>query len=402
MRKVLITGATGVLGSALAPLFINEPETQVLLLIRAGDDRVLAQRLEALFAFWGADIAEPGARSRVTALRGDAAEPGFGLPRAVGDGLARDLTHIVHCAASVRLDLSEGEARRSALDPARHAVALAAACRGNGRFAKLDYVSTLGVAGRLQGMVPERPLTEARGFHNTYESAKAAAEELVLAAAQDGLPVTIHRPSMVVGHSRTGKISRFQVFYFLSRFLSGRHTWGLIPRLEGMSLDLVPCDWVAGAIHRASLDGRTVGRILHLCAGPDRAVPFLDLVRILGEHYRRRELHLPRLRLVPPRLFLAALVALRLIAHGDSRHRLGNLEMFLDYMADRQVFANRETLRLLGYGGDDAPPAPATFLTPVLEYSDNAWRERERSRNPADQTVVVGAGRNSAGADTAT
>ena len=41
--------------------------------------------------------------------------------------------------------------------------------------------------------------------------------------------VTLHRPSMVVGHAETGKVIHFQVFYHLCEFLSGRHTRGLIP-----------------------------------------------------------------------------------------------------------------------------------------------------------------------------
>ena len=57
-------------------------------------------------------------------------------------------------------------------------------------------------------------MPEVRTFHNTYEQAKAEAEEYLYPfMADERLPITIHRPSMVVGDSMTGKAISFQVFY---------------------------------------------------------------------------------------------------------------------------------------------------------------------------------------------
>ena len=54
---------------------------------------------------------------------------------------------------------------------------------------------------------------------------------------QAGLPATIHRPSMVVGDSQTGKVIHFQVFYHLCEFLSGRRTLGIVPDTGDAALD---------------------------------------------------------------------------------------------------------------------------------------------------------------------
>src|SRR6185503_1340820 len=113
---------------------------------------------------------------------------------------------------------------------------------------------------RMRGLVPEELLT-GQAFHNTYESSKAEAERLVLAAIDGGLPVTIHRPSMVVGDSRTGKAIRPQVFQFLAGFLAGGQTAGFVPKLTGVQLDTVPSDYVAAAIHWASRTPKATGRI---------------------------------------------------------------------------------------------------------------------------------------------
>jgi thioester reductase-like protein len=367
MRQVLITGATGALGSAVVPLFLAEPDTRVVLLLRAADDAALRGRVDELLEFWGSDLADPAARERLTVLRGDVSLPRLGLTEEVWQGLARDLTHIVHAAASVKLDMSEAEATRSSVRPVEEILALAEAGRAAGALRKLDYISTLGVAGRMQGLVPEQPLDGSQGFHSTYESSKAAAERLVLAAMAAGLPATVHRPSMVIGHSATGKIIHFQVFYFLARFLSGAQSWGIVPRLDGLAVDLVPVDYVARAIHWASGAEAATGRILHLCAGPEGAVPAMRLVEIVRACREAQGIALPRLRIVPAAMFKALVAIATLIGSARQRRGMENLQRFLAYAEDRQFFANTATRALLDAARIPLPAAES-FIGPALEF----------------------------------
>ena len=69
-----LTGATGVVGSATVPVLLARPDATAWLLIRARDDADNARRLGELLRFWGwTDDREK--RSRIRALRGDAAAP---------------------------------------------------------------------------------------------------------------------------------------------------------------------------------------------------------------------------------------------------------------------------------------------------------------------------------------
>jgi nucleoside-diphosphate-sugar epimerase len=52
-----------------------------------------------------------------------------------------------------------------------------------------------------------------QGFYNTYEQSKYEAELLVHRYKGKGLPVSIFRPSMVMGDSLTGKTTNFRLFY---------------------------------------------------------------------------------------------------------------------------------------------------------------------------------------------
>ena len=78
MKTVLITGATGAIGSAVAPLFLAEPDTRVHLLLRADSTEHLQQRLQQLLEFWGDDIPDT-ASSRIELHRGDVSAPQLGL-----------------------------------------------------------------------------------------------------------------------------------------------------------------------------------------------------------------------------------------------------------------------------------------------------------------------------------
>jgi NAD(P)-dependent dehydrogenase (short-subunit alcohol dehydrogenase family) len=219
MTHYFITGATGAIGSALVPVLLADPQAKCTLLLRAGSADELGARRQSLYRFWQPSVGDTPLHDRLRALRGDVTLPDFGLAVADYQELAGQCTHIIHSAGNVRMNLPIEQARRSSVDSARHIVALAQACA---RLEKVEFVSTVGVGGRMSGTLPEEWLSSERSFHNTYEQAKAEAEEIVRVEVEGGLPLTVHRPSMVVGESGSGRIIHFQVFYHLCEFLSGR------------------------------------------------------------------------------------------------------------------------------------------------------------------------------------
>jgi len=365
MKHYFVTGATGVVGSSLVPVLLRDPEARLSLLVRAGSADELSERLEALYRFWGVAPGDTATRSRVEALAGDATLPGFGFDGQTYRALADNCTHIVHAAGLVRMNLPLAEARRSAVGSARNVVALARACPA---LRKLDFVSTVGVGGRLQCAIPERWLTEPRGFHNTYEQAKAEAEDFLREeAAKQPLPLTVHRPSMVVGDSRDGRIISFQVFYFLCEFLSGRRTFGLYPDFGDARLDIIGCDIVAETIAAASDDPQTIGRVLHLCSGPQDALGIEQLKHAVRRALSKRGIAVPAERVLPRRWYSRLARFGARIAPRELRKALSTLPIYLDYLADSQAFDDSEFLSWLATRGRGRP-APSTYLSRLLDY----------------------------------
>lgn len=367
MKHYFLTGASGAVGSAIVPLLLADPDTHVRVLLRADSPEHLLARLEELCRFWQlAPDAE--ARRRIQPLRGDATQERFGLSPADYAALTADTTHVIHCAASVRMNNPLDDARRSAVGSTEAILALARELAQRGSLHKLDFVSTVGIAGKRPGILPETWIDEPRAFHNTYEQSKAEAEQLVRIAIEiEGLPITVHRPSMVVGDSRDGRIIHFQIFYYICEILSGRNTFGLYPYLGAASLDIIPVDRVAKAIVEASQTQAAAGRILQLCAGPERAMSLRRLSSIIRATFREHGLRTP-IPLTIPRSWYAALPRLAALFNSGREHRkFSVLPLYMDHLANPQAFGNEAYLRWLTERGQVLPKADE-FLPRVLDY----------------------------------
>lgn len=364
MNHYFLTGASGAVGSAIVPMLLARPDSTVRLLLRADSAEHLAERFESLCAFWRLAPDDP-ARARLMPLRGDAAQPGFGLAAEPHETLLADTTHIIHCAASVRMNDPLEAARRSAVGSALAILGLARRLAENGTLEKVEFVSTVGIAGKRQGILPERWIDEPRSFHNTYEHAKAEAEALVRKAIEDErLPVTVHRPSMVIGDSRDGRIIHYQIFYYICEILSGRKTFGLYPDLGDVRLDIIPVDRVAEAIVAASGAPETSGRIFHLCSGPDRAPRLDELKTVLREIFSQHGHKLPPSITLPARWF-SALPRVAGWLLPSRRRALSTLPIYMDYLADQQGFGNDAYLHWLSQRGA-ALPSPSDYLPVVI------------------------------------
>ncbi len=140
-------------------------------------------------------------------------------------------------------------------------------------IARLHHVSTAYVRGTRTGTIHENDLDCGQEFHNEYERSKFAAECLL--HQPGGILATIYRPSVIVGDSRTGFTSSYQgIYHFLAlgdrlarATADGRRRLEIrLPFTGDEPRNLVPVDWVAGAIRRIIGDSRLHGRSYHLVA----------------------------------------------------------------------------------------------------------------------------------------
>ncbi|HEY0431848.1 MAG TPA: SDR family oxidoreductase, partial [Pyrinomonadaceae bacterium] len=130
-------------------------------------------------------------------------------------------------------------------------------------------VSTCYVSGKRKGQILETELRHDAGFRNFYEETKYLAE-LEVESLKAELPVTIHRPAVVVGDTRTGETAKYDGIYYLIRYLL---KWPKVLAAlnignREVGLNLVPVDFVVDAMASLARDPRCVGKTLQL-ADPD-------------------------------------------------------------------------------------------------------------------------------------
>lgn len=344
---VLLTGATGYVGTLVLARLLERQGVDIVCPIRARDDRHARARLDAVLrTLWtrpADDLAD-----RVRAVPFDLEHPGAGLP-------AKDITHVLHCAASVRFDLPLAQARRANVGTA---VVVADLARRAPRLQRMVHVSTAYVAGTHRGTFHEADLDVGQDFRNTYERTKFEAEGLLRDCARD-LPITVARPSIVIGEAGTGWTTTFNVIYPMLR----AYRRGLVRELPADGdavIDVVTGDYVADALVHLLLDVAHPAGTCHLVAG-DGAPTVAELADMTAV----------ACGLEPVRLTQRA---------ADDDVEPGALTAYLDVQAHFDDHAARAQLRLAQI---EAAPADEA-LAAALAYAERAdWGRTPLPRDRA-------------------
>src|SRR3569832_1053360 len=195
-------------------------------------------------------------------VEGDISEPRLALSDADLELVQRQTTRMFHLAAVYELAVPRDLAMRVNAAGTRNVVDLA---RSLPHLRQLHHVSTCYVAGKREGVILETALRHDAGYRNYYEESKYLAE-LEVESAKKQLPITIHRPAVVCGDSRTGETGKYDGVYYLIHYLL---KW---PRALSMinignhkvSLNLVPVDFVVDAMAALAFDERAIGKTLQL------------------------------------------------------------------------------------------------------------------------------------------
>jgi nucleoside-diphosphate-sugar epimerase len=370
-RITLLTGATGFLGrELLASLLASRPDERLLLPIRPSR-RSPADRLAELLEH---SLADPDARAdaarRVRALPFDLTRDDPAFAEAVAAAVDGRRWRVIHGAASVAFDLPLHEARAINVEGTRRLLELADALAPRSRFEGFHYVSTAFVAGDRAGLVREDELDCGQGFSNSYERSKLEAERLV-SSYRERLPLCIFRPSIVAGHSTTGRTTSYKVLYWPLKAFA-RRLVVCIPGDPEACYDIVPVDFVTEALLHLAEHGDCAGRTYHLTAG--RTVTLQRAVELAAEFFEVRRVP----PFVSPRRFYAVMRPLLwLTLVGPARRVLQVSDVYIPYLSRKLVFDNTNAAEALR-GASIAVPDAEAYLKTVFHFA----RQTDFGRRP--------------------
>ncbi len=342
-RDILITGFPSFVARKLVATIIeNEPEATLRLVVRPDYIDEADRQLR--------DMEAP--RDRIHLLSGDVVALDLGLSGREYLELVARVTDIYHIASIWFLGVERSEAFEVNVAGAQNVLDTAYEMQN---LVRLNHFSTAFVAGDRTGVIMEDELAQGQNFRNAYEESKFEAER-AMREAMHHLPISIFRPSIIVGDSHTGEIDRMAGPYYLINAIVNMPSILPIP-LPGKGdkpLNLVPIDFVCEAMHRISLRDDTASRTFHLCdPNPLSARSVFELV---AQRAGRRA----PVGLLPYRLT-------RLVMKFPYLERFTrNPRQFMDDFNQLTIYNSMNTLEALD-GRNLCPPLPS-YVDKLIEY----------------------------------
>jgi thioester reductase-like protein len=352
-------------------------DVPLAVVIRSSKDESAAARLEEVVGYWESELGRP--LPRPVCLEGDITRPRLGLGDAELAWLGSHCDSVLHNAASLTF-VGKDRTRDpwlSNLNGTAHVLDL---CQQIG-IKEFHYVSTAYVCGVRTGLIREDELDGSHGFRNDYESSKFEAEKLVRGSGFLDR-VTVYRPAIIVGDSRTGYTTTYHGLYTYLYF-----AW-LYTQLKPRDPD--------GRLH---LDVR-----LNLTGDERRNLVPVDWVSALTAHILKRpELHGQTYHLTPLQPVSAREIEAAIIrsfniygpvfAGPDALHdgRINDVEkMFYEFVENYQPYWNEEPQFDCGHTRAAAaqlpcPPVDSACLARLIDFgvADQWGKRRNRKRRKA-------------------
>jgi thioester reductase-like protein len=337
-----------------------EPSTLLFCLVQEADAAAACQA--------AANLSAPD-RSRLVMVQGDPAGMDMGLSGREYLDVRSRVDRIYHFAPILSQTANADQARYGNVDGVCEIINLA---REASHLRCVVLRSSASVAGTRTGRVSEDELMEGQQFRNVVEETLARAERIALRAIEKRVPIAVVRPSIVVGHSLTGEVDRYEGPYTLVLLMLNSPTELAlpIPARGNVALNLVPVDYVVAASHQIGRDARAAGRTFHLV--DPTPLPARRVIELVAQAAGRRgpRGHIPS--------YLARAV---LRAPGIERY-LKSPRAFVEYLTTPVRYDAINTEQILAGTGITCPPFESYVDRLVAWVRDHARQRRSMPPPP--------------------
>jgi thioester reductase-like protein len=354
---IFLTGSTGYIGAHVAANLLQEHGASLNVLVRARDVREGELRLwQALQLHLDFPSFYEHLQTRVRIFRGDLTAERFGLARDDYDRLIHTSDSVIHCAASLNRK-SEKSCLNVNLRGTLEVLQLALQVHHYHGLRRFSHVSTVAVAGKRQNEVvtEDRSIDWERSDYDPYARTKKFCEHMIRRLLPE-VPITIFRPSIVLGDSRRAETTQFDMVRAFV-FLAGLP---VLPFRADDQVDIVNVDFVADAIAALHQKPQTQFDTYHLSSGKESQT-FRELTSALAAaEHKRGPMFMPILE----KPFSGG-VNMMANSKGAMGHGAALMKVFMPYLVWNTVFDNTRVTRELG-----REPVPfSKYSHPLLKFS---------------------------------
>ncbi len=246
--------------------------------------------MEEILQHWERELGRPLPRPVV--ISGDICKPGFGMSAEDSAWVREKCGSIIHSAAILEFygKDRQGEPWRTNYDGTRNMIAL---CQDL-EIHDIHYVSTAYVAGYQESRVMEDSLDVGQSFRNDYEESKFHAEKLVR-AIDFAEHVTVYRPAVIAGDSRTGYTNTYHGIYLYLRLMAmiiptippdadGKRPTPIRLKMTGDERrNIIPVEWVSAVMTRLFETKEARGMTFHIA--PDNPILSGNIIQFCGDYF---------------------------------------------------------------------------------------------------------------------
>jgi len=354
---IFLTGSTGYIGAHVAANLLRDHGAAVNLLIRARDPHEAEVRLwQSLQLHMDFPRFYEFLQTSIRIYRGDLTAPKFGLSEDDYERLIHTTDSIIHCAASLNRK-SEKSCLNVNLRGTLEVIQLGQRVEYYHGLRRFSHVSTVAVAGMRHNEVvtEDKSIDWDRSDYDPYARTKKFCEHMIHQLLPR-VPRTIFRPSIVLGDSRYGQTTQFDMVRSFV-FLAGLP---MLPFRPNDKIDIVNVDFVADAIATLHQKANPQFDTYHLSSGRESQT-FRELTTALAAaRHKRGPVFLPFLE----KPFTGVVNTL-----ANYRNSVGRsaalLKVFMPYLVWNTVFDNTRVTLELG-----RKPVPfSQYSYPLLKFS---------------------------------
>jgi len=354
---IFLTGSTGYIGAHVAANLLQEHGASLNVLVRAREPHDAELRLwHALQLHLDFPRFYEYLQTRVRIFCGDVTSPRFGLARDDYDRLIHTTDSVIHCAASLNRK-SEKSCLNVNLRGTLEVLQLAMRVHHYHGLRRFSHVSTVAVAGKRQDEVvtEDNAIDWNRSDYDPYARTKKFCEHMIRELLPE-VPITIFRPSIVLGDSRRPETTQFDMVKAFV-FLAGLP---VLPFRPSDKIDIVNVDFVADAIATLHQKEQTPHDIYHLSSGGGSQT-FRELTIALAAAQQKR-----------PPMFVPFMErpfsgTVNVLSNSKSKVSYGAslMKVFMPYLVWNTVFDNTRVTNEL-----DRRPVPfSQYSFPLLKFS---------------------------------